>query len=257
MKKKLVLFALLTLLVFSVFSLSGCGSSSDDDAAKEQNDSYYDSYSSEENEPEQDAEANKDSKDTDNITSNVDSNADKDSTASENSNKNANSKSNVSQKPNNYTGNYNSSVKNISNSTSGKKQTFKSKTAKKKRHRPSIAYMPKAVRGSYICEKTASDKKTDTFYYALSIERKTFSIYDFEAGNPGIEGRIYRIGKGKTGKGYIRQGILGIKCNSADFDPPACWKLKLKDKLIYRLVNKNTIKLGHNGIVLTFHRDKE
>lgn len=123
------------------------------------------------------------------------------------------------------------------------------------RVKPPADPVPKKLRGKYICEEQASDQKTDTFYYALRIERKSFSLYDYEAGNPGIAGKMYLYSRNDTDERYLSKGKLRIICNTGDFDPPVCWKINPKARLKYRLKDKDTLKLGHDGVWLTFHRE--
>ena len=73
-----------------------------------------------------------------------------------------------------------------------------------------------------------------------------FSIYD-TVGNPGIAG-VMGNDNGST-----------VTCrfdSSDDFDPPFSWKGKLRyptDVLQYQSGSK-IVRLGHNGVWLTFHK---
>ena len=109
--------------------------------------------------------------------------------------------------------------------------------------------VPERLVGEWKCDPTSSGNPVDTSFYALSIEKDgTFSIYDFEAGNPGISGTMQGDDTGKI-------GILELNCDGEDFDPPACWpNLKEKSRVRYRILDENTIKLGYVGIWMTFRK---
>lgn len=108
---------------------------------------------------------------------------------------------------------------------------------------------PYGIDGFWRCENKASDGKTETGFYALRIYKSgRFSLYD-TTGNPGISG----VMGNDTG--------ISVKCDfdTEDLDPPFCWADSLKssgDRLNYRF-SKDTLRLGHNGVWLTFHPDKE
>lgn len=87
----------------------------------------------------------------------------------------------------------------------------------------------------------------DYSYYALSIDKKDayFSMYDIEAGNPGISGHIKKM----------TDNYILCDFNQDDFDPPKQWKkLSKKDKIKYQIINKHKIKIGYNQYWLTFSR---
>lgn len=109
--------------------------------------------------------------------------------------------------------------------------------------------VPDRLVGEWKCDPTSSGNPVDTSYYALRIEKSgEFSIYDFEAGNPGISGTMKGDDTGKI-------GILELTCDSEDFDPPACWlNLKPNSEIRYRIMDENTIKLGYVGIWMTFRK---
>ena len=109
------------------------------------------------------------------------------------------------------------------------------------------AVVPEGFIGSWSCEEKASDGKTDTSFYAMYIKKNGyFSIYDQEAGNPGISGKM----KNDTGTS------VDCEFEMDDFDVPSCWKLgSPEDKLDYEL-DGDTLKLGHNDVWMIFHREE-
>jgi len=106
--------------------------------------------------------------------------------------------------------------------------------------------VPEGMTGPWKCEPIASDGKTDTSFYAMYIKKNGyFSMYDFAAGNPGISGFL----KNDTGS------TLDVVFGTGDFDPPFCWKLDpSEDTFMYEL-DKDTLKLGHDGVWMIFHPD--
>ena len=104
------------------------------------------------------------------------------------------------------------------------------------------------ITGPWKCEDLASDGDTDTAFYAMYIKKNGyFSMYDFAAGNPGISGFL----KNDTGS------TLDVVFGTDDFDPPSCWKLDpSEDTFMYEL-DKDTLKLGHDGVWLIFHPDTD
>lgn len=109
---------------------------------------------------------------------------------------------------------------------------------------------PAGIVGEWTCQEFASDETTDTSFYALTVsEDGAFSLYDQAAGNPGISGNMYCDDTGNL-------GIINIECNADDFDPPVCWNISQNARLRYKVLNKDTIRLGYSGIWLTFDRVK-
>lgn len=105
--------------------------------------------------------------------------------------------------------------------------------------------MPTGLVGQWACERLASDGETDTSFYELRIEEDgSFSLYDVAAGNPGISGQM----------GNDTGNKLECHFDMDDFDVPFCWDLNpSKDALEYEL-DADTLRLGHNGVWMTFHR---
>ena len=107
---------------------------------------------------------------------------------------------------------------------------------------------PAGIVGQWDCRDYASDEMTETGFYALTVnEDGSFSLYDQAAGNPGISGNMYCDDTGNL-------GIINIECDGDDFDPPSCWNLGKEARLRYKVVSKDTIKLGYSGIWLIFDR---
>lgn len=110
------------------------------------------------------------------------------------------------------------------------------------------ASAPEALEGRWSCDETASDGETYTGFYALEVQQNgRFSMYDREAGNPGISGKMKDTGGGE----------IACSFDTDDFDPPACWgDLEEEDTLQYEASGDDRIKLGHGGVWLTFSRDE-
>jgi hypothetical protein len=104
-----------------------------------------------------------------------------------------------------------------------------------------------ALIGEWNCRSLASDQITATEFYHLSIQPSgSFSLYDQEAGNPGISGKM-------TPKKGTNQ--LKISCTTDDFDPPVCWDLSSQDTLFYQIsADDQTLFLRHNGVDLIFDK---
>ncbi|MDO4870343.1 MAG: hypothetical protein Q4A65_08690 [Bacillota bacterium] len=109
---------------------------------------------------------------------------------------------------------------------------------------------PAGIIGQWDCRDYASNEETETGFYALTVEEDgSFSLYDQVAGNPGISGKMYCDDTGNL-------GIINIECDEEDFDPPACWNISKEARLRYKVLDKDTIKLGYVGIWLIFDRAK-
>lgn len=105
---------------------------------------------------------------------------------------------------------------------------------------------PEELVGTWACEELASDGDTDTGFYELDVkEDGTFSLYDVAAGNPGISGVM----------GNDSGGSVDCAFDEDDFDPPFCWEGLdgSGDTLDYE-IDEGLIRIGYEGIWLTFHR---
>jgi hypothetical protein len=108
--------------------------------------------------------------------------------------------------------------------------------------------IPEEFVGSWSCEDYASDKETNTGFYAMYIKKNgKFSIYDQEAGNPGISGKM----KNDTGSSVDCEFDMG------DFDVPYCWELDSPNDTLMYEIEGDTLKLGHNDVWMIFHKDKD
>ena len=107
--------------------------------------------------------------------------------------------------------------------------------------------VPEGLVGNWNCREMASDCTTTTGFYALYInDDGSFSLYD-TCGNPGISGTL------GASKDDSSKGVLRISCEGDDFDPPSCWAMGKKDELEYELLEKGQMRLGHNGVWLSFY----
>jgi len=114
-------------------------------------------------------------------------------------------------------------------------------------HAPGV---PLSIVGDWDCRETASDGETATGFYALQIgEKGDFSLYD-TVGNPGISGSL-------TYDGYEDSGTLQLDCSSEDFDPPFCWDIETDSVLEYEVEGDSVLKLGYEGVWLTFDRSDD
>lgn len=108
--------------------------------------------------------------------------------------------------------------------------------------------VPERLIGEWQCDSMASDQVTETGFYKLRIDEDgAFSLYDAEAGNPGISGTMNGDDTGKI-------GILELSCDDADFDPPSCWVINKECRLRYKILDNKTIRLGYSGVWLTFRK---
>lgn len=106
--------------------------------------------------------------------------------------------------------------------------------------------VPAALTGEWECQDSSYGCEAGYGYLALRIEENGhFSLYDAEAGNPGISGTM-------KGAADALTGTVEISCESDDFDPPACWEIEEKDTLEFEAVTPGRIKLSHNGKSLSF-----
>ena len=107
--------------------------------------------------------------------------------------------------------------------------------------------VPDRLVGEWSGAETASDGSTYTAYLKLTINSDgTFSMVDVEAGNPVISGSMKGDDTGKI-------GILELKCDTEEFNPPACWaKLNPNSRIRYKFTDSNTVRLRYVGYWITF-----
>lgn len=79
-------------------------------------------------------------------------------------------------------------------------------------------------------------------YLTMSVKKDgTFSIYDGEAGNPGISGQL----------SVTDQTTIKLICQPDDFDSP--WpELQLEDELEYHFYNTNQVRITYNNTSIVF-----
>ncbi|MGN0352975.1 MAG: hypothetical protein ACI4ES_15120 [Roseburia sp.] len=111
---------------------------------------------------------------------------------------------------------------------------------------------PVGLVGEWACEELASDGETATEFYFLRIEENgEFSLYDRDAGNPGISGTM------NCEDPEAEKGVVEITCDTDDFDPPICWDIDVSDELDYEIdCASGEIRLGYQGIYLIFYLEK-
>ena len=87
---------------------------------------------------------------------------------------------------------------------------------------------PVELIGEWHGEEMSLDGNRYTGFYAFDIEKNgEFSLYDAEAGNPGIEGKINQ---------YDGESLKMKTRSEADFDVPAEWSgLNHSDTLLYEI----------------------
>lgn len=94
--------------------------------------------------------------------------------------------------------------------------------------------------GEWRCGETLLE--TDEYYsgyLALRVEEDgEFSMYDVEAGNPGISGHME----------YSSDHEVMLKCGKDDFDPPPGWgKMDYNQSIEYKFVSENELQLAYVG----------
>lgn len=108
--------------------------------------------------------------------------------------------------------------------------------------------------GSWNCHETPlEDKDRYSGYLSMEIEDTgDFTMYDAEAGNPGIKGRIESV----------TEDSMVLDCtNDEDFDPPTGWdKMNRKQKISYRWDGESlclTYGSGDDAITLVWDRESD
>ena len=107
---------------------------------------------------------------------------------------------------------------------------------------------PSPIEGEWQCAETylETDERY-TGFYRLWVERDgTFSMYDCEAGNPGISGTVIANSDSE----------LEFYCDKDDFDPPFEWKVDRHFKAAYRL-DGDTLYITHSDRTLVFTKMAE
>ena len=120
------------------------------------------------------------------------------------------------------------------------------------RNREQEKYMKKLA-GDWNCEKSPLESKDIyTGYLVMHINKNgKFTMYDAEAGNPGIQGKMESVKKDQ----------LVLNCSRfGTFDPPSGWKkMKKKQTISYKLKGKQKLymlyKNGKDKVTLVFDRN--
>lgn len=109
--------------------------------------------------------------------------------------------------------------------------------------------VPDRLVGQWDCANTSSGVPVDTSFYTMDIETDgTFSLDNENTGKSDISGTMEGDDTGKL-------GILDLTCDKSGFKPPKCWpNLKTTSSVRYKIIDKNTIKLGYVGIWMTFNK---
>lgn len=107
---------------------------------------------------------------------------------------------------------------------------------------------PSPIEGEWDCADTYLETDEGyTGFYRLWVEKDgTFSMYDCEAGNPGISGTVIANSDSE----------LEFYCDKDDFDPPFEWDVKYNFKAAYRL-DGDTLYISHSNRTLVFTRITE
>nr|WP_294490047.1 hypothetical protein [uncultured Anaerosporobacter sp.] len=99
--------------------------------------------------------------------------------------------------------------------------------------------------GSWEASGYALGKSEYTAYLAMRVKADgSFSIYDQEAGNPGISGKMT----------VVDDDTISLECDSVDFDSP--WpELQLTDELKYHFYNENQVRITYDDKSIVFSKD--
>jgi hypothetical protein len=98
--------------------------------------------------------------------------------------------------------------------------------------------------GDWEASGYALGKDIYTGYLSMRVEDDgSFSIYDQEAGNPGIEGKMT----------VVDSETIKLECGSDDFDSP--WPgLQLTDELEYHFYNANQVRITYKDKSIVFSK---
>ncbi len=96
--------------------------------------------------------------------------------------------------------------------------------------------------GEWDCQESTLEERGDeeyryVGYLDLRVEEDgTFSMYDAEAGNPGMAGKMYPD----------TEGTVKLDCEKDDFDPPFCWlDISTDGELSYQFLTEDGTEFLH------------
>lgn len=108
----------------------------------------------------------------------------------------------------------------------------------------------KNLSGEWKCDESPLElKNIYSGYMTMRVDKNgKFTIYDAEAGNPGIKGKMESVTKDQI--------ILNCSTDE-DFDPPAGWEtMKKTQKIHYKIKDKQRVYLiytkGKHKVTLVF-----
>lgn len=102
------------------------------------------------------------------------------------------------------------------------------------------------LEGTWRCEKSPLENKDIyTAYLTLEIDKDlSFNMYDAEAGNPVIRGKMIK-----------KDHTLTLQCDHLDdFDPPASWESMKTTETVQYYFKNNKLYLKYNNSTLVFHK---
>lgn len=102
------------------------------------------------------------------------------------------------------------------------------------------------LEGTWKCEKSPLENKDIyTAYLTLDIDKDlSFNMYDAEAGNPVIRGKMIK-----------KDDTLTLQCDHLDdFDPPASWEFMKATETIQYYFKNNKLYLKYNNSTLVFYK---
>lgn len=107
-------------------------------------------------------------------------------------------------------------------------------------------YTTPQLEGTWRCEKSPLENKDIyTAYLTLEIDKDlSFNMYDAEAGNPVIRGKMIK-----------KDDTLTLQCDHLDdFDPPASWESMKATETIHYYFKNNKLYLKYNNSTLVFYK---
>ena len=105
------------------------------------------------------------------------------------------------------------------------------------------------LEGEWKCEKSPLENKDIyTAYLTLEIDKDlSFNMYDAEAGNPVIRGKMIK-----------KDHTLTLQCNHLDdFDPPDSWESMKTTETIQYYFKNNKLYLKFNNSTLVFYKKQK